>query len=585
MNSRLLLRSSAASSKTGPRPGRSSQRVAGLLAARGAGAGLAAPSSTRTAPGARQRAPGRILAAQARSRAPPRAGVAGLPGRQLLQRLQGALPRVPALRLESGTPRSRRKSRHGACRPDGAAAVCRRRLSSTKLPPPCFPAAQAASQARGSDRTRGARGRQALRRAGAVRQDGGDRGEPAAAPPPPSAWEPPPGPPPRVLPRVAGRQQPHCGGCAACADARHTGEGGAATPGLILHSSRCRQPPPAMFVGRGAHVPSPAPPRCPPPAAPSAPAAIHRGGAAGAAAGVRGEPGRAAGRRLALPCQHPRCGLARRLHGPVVHRPARRDLPLQSGGACWAGRLHGAAAPRRAGTWAARRRPAMPAPCARMRRSLCALPACFVAAQQRRRGGCLLLVPPTQARHAPAQPCTPQVARGLGLDPGAAPKPRAARRPNDPDRPRAARPPKPPKGEGGAAGGADGEGGGEGGGGGAKGGRRASSKPPAGPKVKRPRGWNTWAPSEKWQDDPVVESGAWLGSSGRWGSWWCGGRAHWRVASSVGPLPVGAACCGSQLPDRSIPPPRSAFSWPTPAARWPWATCTAQLSSSSRTPL
>lgn len=38
-------------------------------------------------------------------------------------------------------------------------------------------------------------------------------------------------------------------------------------------------------------------------------------------------------------------------------------------------------------------------------------------------------------------------------------------------------------------------------------------RPPSAPriKIKRPRGWNTWAPSEKWQDDPVIDSG-----DGRW---------------------------------------------------------------------
>jgi hypothetical protein len=98
------------------------------------------------------------------------------------------------------------------------------------------------------------------------------------------------------------------------------------------------------------------------------------------------------------------------------------------------------------------------------------------------------------------------VARGLGLDTGGAPKPRAPRRPVDPDRPRPVRPPKPPKSEGGAAegsvppserterGGSRGPGGGRG------------SKAPAAPKVKRPRGWNTWTPSEKWQDDPIIDA-------------------------------------------------------------------------------
>lgn len=156
-----------------------------------------------------------------------------------------------------------------------------------------------------------------------------------------------------------------------------------------------------------------------------------------------------------------------------------------------------------------------------------------------------------------------QVARGLGLDPGAAPKPKAARRPSaDPDKPRPVKPPRPPKVE--AAGG-----------GAAKaaaaqagllglwclgssflqqprparqcchppccsgcswpalrihfcsaaatppappalctpaGGAPPPERPPRPPsaprvKVKRPRGWNTWAPSEKWQDDPVIDSG------------------------------------------------------------------------------
>jgi hypothetical protein len=42
--------------------------------------------------------------------------------------------------------------------------------------------------------------------------------------------------------------------------------------------------------------------------------------------------------------------------------------------------------------------------------------------------------------------CSCQVARGLGLDPGAAPKPKATRRqPLDPDRPRPPKPPKPEK--------------------------------------------------------------------------------------------------------------------------------------------
>lgn len=40
------------------------------------------------------------------------------------------------------------------------------------------------------------------------------------------------------------------------------------------------------------------------------------------------------------------------------------------------------------------------------------------------------------------------------------------------------------------------------------GGQPAAPKPPPPPKIKRPRGWNTWTPSEKWQDDPVVDAGA-----------------------------------------------------------------------------
>jgi hypothetical protein len=27
------------------------------------------------------------------------------------------------------------------------------------------------------------------------------------------------------------------------------------------------------------------------------------------------------------------------------------------------------------------------------------------------------------------------------------------------------------------------------------------------PKVRRPRGWHTWTPSEKWEDDPVIDAG------------------------------------------------------------------------------
>ena len=37
-------------------------------------------------------------------------------------------------------------------------------------------------------------------------------------------------------------------------------------------------------------------------------------------------------------------------------------------------------------------------------------------------------------------------------------------------------------------------------------------KAAAAPKVKRPRGWNTWAPSEKWQDDPIIDAGAGVGT-------------------------------------------------------------------------
>lgn len=136
------------------------------------------------------------------------------------------------------------------------------------------------------------------------------------------------------------------------------------------------------------------------------------------------------------------------------------------------------------------------------------------------------------------------VARGLGLDPGAAPKPRATRRQLDPDRPRPVRPPKPPRAEGDK---------GESERRGCPGPRmpavlqtaslglmlaaaaaaatdrlhppwpplpfsraaEGSSKPaaerapkaPAAAKVKRPRGWNAWTPSEKWQDDPVIDAG------------------------------------------------------------------------------
>ena len=46
-------------------------------------------------------------------------------------------------------------------------------------------------------------------------------------------------------------------------------------------------------------------------------------------------------------------------------------------------------------------------------------------------------------------------------------------------------------------------------------GERGSSrghKAAAAPKVKRPRGWNTWAPSEKWQDDPIIDAGECLRS-------------------------------------------------------------------------
>lgn len=59
----------------------------------------------------------------------------------------------------------------------------------------------------------------------------------------------------------------------------------------------------------------------------------------------------------------------------------------------------------------------------------------------------------TQLRAAPRRPRTRcQVARGLGLDPGAAPKPKAARRlPTDPDKPKPAKPPRPPKAEASAA--------------------------------------------------------------------------------------------------------------------------------------
>lgn len=41
-------------------------------------------------------------------------------------------------------------------------------------------------------------------------------------------------------------------------------------------------------------------------------------------------------------------------------------------------------------------------------------------------------------------------------------------------------------------------------------GERGGSRGPkaaSAPKVKRPRGWNTWAPSEKWQDDPIIDAG------------------------------------------------------------------------------
>lgn len=169
-----------------------------------------------------------------------------------------------------------------------------------------------------------------------------------------------------------------------------------------------------------------------------------------------------------------------------------------------------------------------------------------------------------QTPHRPAPTCA-QVARGLGLDPGAAPKPRAARRPNDPDRPRPTRPPKPPKSEGGPDAADAGEAGAEGGGGGggaAKGGRRASSKPPAAPKVKRPRGWNTWAPSDKWQDDPVVDSGEPFREDRD--ERWVGGPLQAlgaRAPQGLGPCPSCAA------PDPPHSAPLSSPSMQTRAAR------------------
>ncbi len=42
-----------------------------------------------------------------------------------------------------------------------------------------------------------------------------------------------------------------------------------------------------------------------------------------------------------------------------------------------------------------------------------------------------------------------------------------------------------------------------------RGGSRAP-KAPAAPKIKRPRGWNNWTASEKWQDDPIIDSGGWM---------------------------------------------------------------------------